>query len=250
VPTDTISICHILLISVWYRPLRIITDYCKSVAEATFSCLNLDEKVLIVGDSHACYIAGCELKQFGKGIDDFYALHLGPKLLYSISNKGVKKSIVTFLLKFSKFDFVFFQLGEIDIRVYSAKPDAKHELTEKVLRDYIRALMDFQNFIKAKELIILSPIPQSDAGAQDNKYPRNGSLNSRVIEHNQLCKRLLDLSCKQNFKFIDVTKILANSSGVLLPIFTDDNTHINRIGSALVRKHLLDNLERKVKYNL
>ncbi len=244
---NTISICNVPLISVRYRPLRVITDYCKSVVEAMFSCLNRNEKVLIVGDSHACYIAGCELKQFGKGFDNFYALHLGPKLLYSISNKGVKKSIITYWLKFSKFDFVFFQLGEIDIRVYSAKPDIKHELTDKIVRDYIGALMDFQNFIKVKELIILSPIPQSDAGVQDDKYPRNGSLNSRVIGHNQLCKRLLDLSIKQNVMFIDVTKILINSSGVLLPILTDDNTHVNKIGSNLIRRHLLDNLERKVK---
>lgn len=193
---------------------------------------------LIVGDSHSPFLAGNQLKRFYRGEENFYCLYLGPRLLHSVATKGFP-SLAFVMLSHLHWNSVIFILGEIDVRVFLANKERSFRVSDQVAASYLTECVRISEVLKSKSVMVLAPVPPSNLGKENLRFPRNGSLQARVKAFNDL-NALLDKNCrKYSVPFIDTRKILTNSSGSLKKKLTNDGCHLNSRGSSLVREHLL-----------
>ena len=201
------------------------------------------DKYLVVGDSHSCYIAGKPVRLFLKGEDCFYALWLGPKTLHSIARSSIDIGIFHRLIKLIRYNSIIFQLGEIDVRVFLGDQQNSFHLLPNVLDDYAKMVIKFSHSVGVKNLFIMAPVPPSDFGFDNPKYPRAGSLQNRVSSHRKLNSDLQKVCNQNGVVFLDATSILSNETGSLDLEFTSDGCHVNSEGSVLVRKFILKEVD-------
>ena len=193
------------------------------------------KEILWIGDSHASFISGIKLSQLFGNKSNTSLVWLGPRLMYSISKKGFP-FYVHLSLKLSRRNTnVIFVLGEIDVRVHLV---ARNDYQFDFAKDYIDLIASFKEKYKGLNFLVVSPLPPSDLGAQDEKLPRNGSLAQRIQTNAALTSKLKDLCFHHNVQFLDITELICAKDGSLAPKFTLDGCHCNHVGSAKIKEKI------------
>ena len=193
----------------------------------------------MIGDSHSTYIVGKPVRRFLKGHDSFYAFWLGPKTLHSVARSSIDTGIFYRLIKLIRFNSIIFQLGEIDVRVFLCDQQNSFQLPPSVLDDYVKVAKKFSYSVEVKNLFVMAPVPPSDFGFDNPKYPRSGNLQNRINSHRKLNSDLKKVCNQNSVVFLDTTSILSNETGSLDLALTADGCHVNSKGSVLVRKFIL-----------
>jgi hypothetical protein len=200
-------------------------------------------KLIWIGDSHSRYMSGSgqSPKRYEITKSHDLVIWLGPRLLYSIAKNGFRLNALdkALLRKVGKNNTCVFVFGEIDCRVHLAHK-SRYEDQEQLasisreFKNHIRTIADGFNF---RSCIVLTPVPPSNFGVKDPKFPRVGSLNERVLATKALTKSLVRLE-DQSFAILDLSSILASENGALNPDYSEDGVHVNSVGASAVRDSL------------
>jgi hypothetical protein len=203
----------------------------------------LKPKKIWMGDSHSHFIArsGKRIRKYSVTSDGDLLIWLGPRLLYSISENGFRFNCFAkyMLRRFGTRTVIILVLGEIDCRVHlvsRALHSTSSDLNRMVskYRSKIEWLLDTFDIETAK---VLTPVPPSNIGKIDRNFPRNGSLDERILITKLLSEALQELSA-EDIDVIDLSHILSDTSGSFNSIYTDDGVHVNQLGSKVVLTRL------------
>lgn len=192
-----------------------------------------------IGDSHASFTSESRITQTLLRQSTDALIWLGPKLMYSISKNGFPPWLLR-SMRYQVFRRVplVFSFGEIDVRAHLV---AKLEEGQNFdfVSSYVQRIVEIGKSNNGLKLIIMGPVPPSDIGISDPRYPRNGTLAERIKAAQLLNSRVENECDKFGIKFLDVSSIVANGDGSLRSEFTDDGCHLNHVGAIAV-KDLLD----------
>ncbi len=198
-----------------------------------------------IGDSHASFTSQSRITQVLIRQPTDALIWLGPKLMYSISKNGFPSWLLR-SLRFQGFRRapLIFSFGEIDVRAHLVAKIKEGQNLDFV-SSYVKRIVDLGQINKGFLLIIMGPVPPTDVGNSDTRYPRNGTLAER-IQASQLLNSRVEYECdKFGIKFLDTASVVANGDGSLRSEFTDDGCHLNHSGAIAV-KGLLDEYLSKV----
>lgn len=200
---------------------------------------------LIVGDSHAVLLGGRSLMSARRilracDMESAYILWLGPKLLYSITRKGLP--VWVRVLQSGALSRVGgsgvrleMVLGEIDIRCHLASrlrlygQGAVEKLGDDFV-DFLRACSEIPGILEIK---YHEPTPPSDLGIENRAFPRVGTLAERIRCHEVLSERIASgiatrFGNSSRVRFIPNPRGSVLADGSLNPSWTDDGCHFNR----------------------
>ena len=187
---------------------------------------------LLIGDSHAVAIYSALNHGSTKLLSpNYYLERLGPRLMYSISKKGfLFRERTIRKLKLMRFDRVYVIVGEIDCRVYLSDETRHNTKDSAWVRDFLKKCANMSVLLGISDLVIVGPLPPSDIGFEDPRYPRTGSISSRVKATKWLTETLqneIALNYDGEVRFIDIWSQVTKSDSILDPNYTDDGVHIN-----------------------
>lgn len=198
---------------------------------------------IVIGDSHAHFIlrGSKELKPFTLIDGKHLLIWVGPKLLYSVSNRGFRFNRLTKILLESSSSgqpFVII-LGEIDCRVHFVPNNLQNGIKDfqKITYAFRTKILKMQKDFGFGPAIILSPVPPSDIGSDNPYYPRIGTLDERVSVTRLITEALDELSSPE-FWVVNLGEILATDIGDLNSIYTDDGVHVNSIRASKILKSI------------
>ena len=218
------------------KPIKINTIFNRSF------CFHRRKKYLFIGDSHAIHFSGKELFNMPFFCNDReFCFPLGPRLMHTIAKRGFqipRRFIIAMWA--SKFNTLVFCLGEIDCRVYLASNEAENYKKGDWVETYVMNSIKLSETLKIRNVVILSPVPPSDIGVSDDRYPRSGSLMARVSATRWMRDELKKLKVFEDSscKLLDLEEILAGRGGSLDHKLTEDGVHVNNIGAVLVRNKI------------
>jgi hypothetical protein len=200
-------------------------------------------KMIWIGDSHSRYIngSGQSAKRYEATKSSELVIWVGPRLLYSIAKKGFRLNPLDrkLLRRFGKDSTCVFVFGEIDCRAHLASGFRfmdQEELTT-ISEEYKNQILELASRYNFSHCIVVSPIPPSNFGLIDPKFPRVGSLDERVLATNALTNSLTKLG-EQNFAILDLSSFLASEDGTLNPSYSQDGVHVNSVGATIIRNRL------------
>lgn len=197
---------------------------------------------LLIGDSHAVAIYSALNQGSTKHLSSKYYLErLGPRLMYSISKKGfLLRERTIRKLKLLRFDRIFVIVGEIDCRVYLSDETRDNTKDSAWVRDFLKKCVNMSGLLGISDLVIVSPPPPSDIGDGDPRFPRTGSISSRVKATNWLAETLqneIALNYDGEVKFFDIWTQVTRSDSTLDPKYTDDGVHINLHSASKISRY-------------
>lgn len=198
---------------------------------------------IVIGDSHAHFLlrGGKKLKPFTLIDGKHLLIWVGPKLLYSVSNRGFGFNRITkTLLKNSSSGQPFvIILGEIDCRVHFVPNNLQNGVKDfqKIAYSFRASILEMQKDFGFGSAIILSPVPPSDIGNDNPYFPRIGTLDERVAVTRLITEALDELSSPE-FWVVNLGEILATDIGDLNSTYTDDGVHVNSIGASKILKSI------------
>jgi len=195
--------------------------------------------IIYIGDSHAHFLTGKEtkIKRFSVKDGNKLVIYLGPMLLYSVSKNGFRlnKRVKIILRIASNKQPIVIVLGEIDCRVHFVKKTLilGTEEFDNIAHNYKKFVTQLVDAYSLTKAIIIAPLPQSDLGLNNPKFPRNGSLPERVLVTKMITESLVHIS---SFKFIVIicSPVLSIQNGSLNEKYTDDGVHLNFLGSKII----------------
>jgi lysophospholipase L1-like esterase len=200
-------------------------------------------KCIWIGDSHSRYIAGNSAltKRYSLSEHNDLIIWLGPRLLYSISIQGFRLNLFDkmILRRVGSNNLCVFVFGEIDCRVHFVPRKIHHNQEEltRIIQGYKVQVTKLINKYDIDSSFVLTPMPPSDFGSNNPKFPRTGSLIDRVIATKATSNTLNEYS-NENFTVVDLSKYLSNSDGSLNLYYSDDGVHVNSLGSSVILKNL------------
>ena len=133
-------------------------------------------------------------------------------------------------------------LGEIDCRVHFVEKTLFLGTKEfdKIALGYKNSVIILLNTYRLSRAFIIAPIPASDLGLDNPRFPRGGLLHERVLVTKMLTESLVSISSFQ-FTVMDYSSVVSNNNGSLNIKYTDDGVHLNFFGL----KKLTDNTNFK-----
>lgn len=175
--------------------------------------------------------------------------HLGPKLMNTFADKKNN------FLDISKYgvierDIVVFSFGEIDARCHLHRHTTERGIKNEIFRltdQYFEAInLNIQKY-KNLSVWIQGLVPPTDA-FYDRNFPRTGTFNERLLFYTMINFRLITLSQKYNFKYLDFFSEYANDQGGSIPSLSDGTVHISvyldeskQMIADLIKEHLNKN---------
>jgi len=197
---------------------------------------------LLIGDSHAVAVHSALDHGFIKKLFPIYYLErLGPRLMYSVSQKGFLLSNRTIRkLKLMRFDRVYVIVGEIDCRVFLSDESRPYTRVSTWVNDFLNECEKLSRELEVPELVIVGPLPPSDIGYEDSRYPRTGSISGRVNATKWLSETLLNeiaLNHEGKVRYLDIWSQITSKDSTLEPKFTDDGVHINMRASSRISEY-------------
>lgn len=198
---------------------------------------------IVIGDSHAHFLlkGGKKLKPFTLIDGKHLLIWVGPKLLYSVSNRGFRfNRLAKILLENSSSGQPFvIILGEIDCRVHFVPNNLQNGIKDfqKIAYSFRTRILEMQKDFGFGSAIILSPVPPSDIGSDNPYYPRIGTLDERVSVTRLITEALDELS-NPEFWVVNLGEILSTDRGDLNSVYTDDGVHVNSIGASKILKSI------------
>ena len=199
-------------------------------------------RIIYIGDSHAFFLSGSKkkLKRFSVTHDNKLIIYLGPKLLYSVSVNGFqlnKTSKVVLRIAGNK-QHIVVVLGEIDCRVHFVEKTLVFGSKEfdKIALGYINSVITLLNTYRLSRAFIIAPLPASNLGLDNPRFPRRGLLRERVLVSKMITESLVRISSFQ-ITVMDYSPVISNKNGSLNVKYTNDGVHLNFLGL----KKLTDN---------
>lgn len=192
-------------------------------------------RIVYIGDSHVHFLSPGKnkLKRFFVTHDNKLIIWLGPKLLYSVSKNGFRLSKIdrVVLRIASNKQPIVIVLGEIDCRVHFVTKTLIFGAKEfdYIAVNYKKNVMALLDTYKLPKALIISPIPSSDLGVINKRFPRNGLLCERVLVTKMITGSLIRISSSR-FIVIDVSPLISNQDGSLDKKYTNDGVHLNTFG--------------------
>ena len=160
---------------------------------------------------------------------------LGPRLLYSVIKKGISTDLIAILncfrIKKKQIILVWF-LGEIDISVFGKQRYLNsNENIDNLIRNYVEYLNS--NFFNFKNIIVI-PTKPSDIGFNNPSYPRDGTLEERIIVFKLFEKAIKN---QKSIQYFDQNKFIIKD--YLSKDETNDGTHFDFKYSLKIRNELI-----------
>ena len=182
---------------------------------------NRSNKLFVFGDSHSFFWDGTELPNTEKLYSDIIVYHLGPILAWNATEKALPEIRRILSESVDLPDYVFLSLGEIDVRTGRPHPEQcaymVYSTAERIAEEF------------GTEVVIVTPPPPSDEGANDPEYPRVGELGRRAYRTERFTgavetyaeDRRMGKSGKVST--ILLTRLLNGQEGIF-----SDGVHLNR----------------------
>jgi len=206
-------------------------------------------KTVVVGDSHVIFTFSdtTKSKRFSVTSENILIVYMGPLLLYTVAQKGFRfdNRVKNILKKVGDKIPVIFMVGEIDCRVNFVKRNLNlsSDGFDKIAMDYQGSVSTVINDFGFSRAIIFSPMPPSDFGSNNLKFPRNGSLFERVSVTKMITESLVRLSSPE-FVVFNLMSVLSISNGSINPKYTNDGVHLNSLGrKQFSSKFCFENIE-------
>ncbi len=199
--------------------------------------------IIWIGDSHTHFFSrnGQRIRHFSFADNGQLVVWLGPKLLYTISNKGFNLSLLTkTILKLAGREKQFIiSLGEIDCRVHFVpKSLGKGALEfDRIVANYKNSVLDFLEMFQGVRALVLTPIPPSDFGVDNPLFPRTGLIAER-IQATRLITDSLVAASSGVFSVVNISQVLSDEIGAIDPRYSSDGVHVNRLGAKVVLQEL------------
>ncbi len=194
-------------------------------------------KILTIGDSHAIHFHSFLKRSYSKNKNILF--WLGPKLMYSVARNGFGLTrLQQGILRAWGPDLCFIWLGEIDVRMHLVKHRESGIDHLDWLNDFLEQVVDLGKITQSAEVILFSPIPQSDRKKQDDQFPWYGSIQERVVAQTNLVQKIKGLQSQSEFcfHFFDITELLQGPKGSLQLQYSDDFCHLNHKGFEKIKE--------------
>ena len=199
-----------------------------------------------VGDSHAVHMNSPTMVTALRRLPDGrWVMHVGPRVMYSISREGLPAAALRVLRLMSRTprarDIVWgFSFGEIDVRCHLVPRMGDPEAALSFVPAYLRHLQDAARSAGARRALVLIPPPESDVYPDQIGFPVVGSLAERVDASHALrdamVKAAADLpSSGASISLIDITDEFSDERGAMREDLTYDGLHANDDGRAVFR---------------
>ena len=199
-----------------------------------------------VGDSHAVHMNSPTMVTALRRLPDGrWVMHVGPRVMYSISREGLPAAALRVLRLMSRTprarDIVWgFSFGEIDVRCHLVPRMGDPEAALSFVPAYLRHLQDAATSAGARRALVLIPPPESDVYPDQIGFPVVGSLAERVDASHALrdamVKAAADLpSSGASISLIDITDEFSDERGAMREDLTYDGLHANDDGRAVFR---------------
>jgi lysophospholipase L1-like esterase len=199
-----------------------------------------------VGDSHAVHMnSPTMITALRRLPDGRWVMHVGPRVMYSISREGLPAAALRVLRLMSRTprarDIVWgFSFGEIDVRCHLVPRMGDPEAALSFVPSYLRHLQDAATSAGARRALVLIPPPESDVYPDQIGFPVVGSLSERVDASHALrdamVKAAADLpSSGASISLIDITEEFSDERGAMREDLTYDGLHANDEGRAVFR---------------
>jgi lysophospholipase L1-like esterase len=199
-----------------------------------------------VGDSHAVHMnSPTMITALRRLPDGRWVMHVGPRVMYSISREGLPAAALRVLRLMSRTprarDIVWgFSFGEIDVRCHLVPRMGDPDAALSFVPSYLRHLQDAATSAGARRALVLIPPPESDVYPDQIGFPVVGSLSERVDASHALrdamVKAAADLpSSGASISLIDITEEFSDERGAMREDLTYDGLHANDEGRAVFR---------------
>jgi len=179
------------------------------------------------GDSHASRHGGWD----NINIKDLSIRknHLGPKLMFTFSNKDININNVV-----KNTDYLIFCFGEIDCRCHIGKykPNTTSNINNLVT-SYINTIKDITSNLDPSKVLVYNVVPPLERELAENLF-RKGKSSLPTIGTDEeiknytlyMNKKLKEQSKDNGFIFFDVYDKYTNNKGFLIKELSDGNCHI------------------------
>lgn len=193
---------------------------------------------LWIGDSHALsFNDKVSMSPFARGPEGQIVRRLGPRLMYSIAQKGFPPRVHRLVGVVRRWGVPgsivpVFIAGEIDVRCHLADHDADFGF----VADYVARCQELASGLRAERTVYAVPPPPSEACPSIEEFPVRGTIAERVKAFNSLREALADAVARTpGAELLDATEGLIRADGSIRPELTDDGCHTNLDGMRIVR---------------
>jgi lysophospholipase L1-like esterase len=202
-----------------------------------------------VGDSHAVHMnSPTMITALRRLPDGRWVMHVGPRVMYSISREGLPSAALRVLRMVSRTprakDIVWgFSFGEIDVRCHLVPRMGDPEAALAFVPAYLEHLQEAATSAGARHCMVLIPPPESDVYPDQIGFPVVGSLTERIdashAVRDAMVKAAAGLPASgATVHLIDLTEDFSDPRGAMREDLTYDGLHANDAGRAVFRKHV------------
>lgn len=100
---------------------------------------------------------------------------------------------------------------------------------DNIAMNYKNVVIKLINDYGLLKSVIIPPIPTSNLGLDNPKFPRNGLLHERILVTKMITDSLVNISSSQ-FVVFNHSHTLSNMNGSLDTKYTGDGVHLNFLG--------------------
>jgi lysophospholipase L1-like esterase len=202
-----------------------------------------------VGDSHAVHMnSPTMITALRRLPDGRWVMHVGPRVMYSISREGLPAAALRVLRLMSRTprarDIVWgFSFGEIDVRCHLVPRMTDPEAALAFVPAYLEHIKEAATSAGARRAIVLIPPPESDVYPDQIGFPVVGSLAERIDASHAVRDAMVKAAANlpaggASLSLIDLTDDFSDERGAMREDLTYDGLHANDDGRAVFRKHV------------
>ena len=200
-----------------------------------------------IGDSHAGYLTKCfSTANVLRSADGDQVLHLGARLMHSISHAGFPRWVIRLLELESRVGrrprALVLCLGEIDVRCHLAVHLRDGEVDLSFVGAYVSRALELGRSCGAECVAFVVPPPPCVDQLDAARFPVRGTFAERTRVFDALRARLdqevADQASATPAVVIDCTDALWDPVHGMRPELSDDRCHANSRGADIVRRAL------------
>ena len=202
-----------------------------------------------VGDSHAVHMNSPTMVTALRRLPDGrWVMHVGPRVMYSISREGLPAAALRVLRLMSRTprarDIVWgFSFGEIDVRCHLVPRMTDPEAALAFVPAYLEHIQEAATSAGARRAIVLIPPPESDVYPVQIGFPVVGTLAERIDASHAVRDAMVKAAANlpaggASLSLIDLTDDFSDERGAMREDLTYDGLHANDDGRAVFRKHV------------
>ncbi len=191
-----------------------------------------------IGDSHCTsFNRKINYSEFLVGPEGQIILRIGPRLMWSLANKGHPERahrLVNYVAKYGRPGAItpIFVSGEVDVRCHLVGREEDYGF----VKQFIDNCIELATKMGSKRAIFVIPPPPSEYCPNVEEFPIKGSIQERVTVFRTMREAMLSaIESTPGAEAMDGTEGLAGADGALKRDFTDDGCHTNQHGVVVMR---------------